>query len=68
MHIPELFTAFDSSGAQGGEEFVEGTRKRSPSAQIRTSPSGEVVPISTHEQILGGDSDQIFLGARFPAE
>lgn len=50
------------------EEFVGGARKRSPSAQIRTSPSGEVVPISTHEQILGGDSEQIFLGARFPAE
>jgi hypothetical protein len=50
------------------EEFVEGARKRSPSAQVRTSPSGEVIPVSTHEQILGGDAEQVFLGARFPAE
>lgn len=57
-------------GEMGGvvEEFIEAARKRSPSAQIRTSPSGEVVPISTHEQILGGESAQVYLGARFPAD
>ncbi len=41
--------------------------KLSPSAQLRISPRGEVLPISTHDQILGGPSDQVFLGCSFPA-
>jgi hypothetical protein len=50
------------------EEFVEGAEVRSPSAQLRTGPHGEVLPISTHDQILGGESGQVFLGCRFPAD
>ena len=50
------------------EEFIEGAEIRSPSAQLRTGPRGEVVPISTHDQILGGDEGQVFLGCRFPAD
>ncbi len=50
------------------EEFIEGAEKRSPSAQLRVSPSGEVVVISTHDQILGGPSAQVFLGCSFPAD
>jgi hypothetical protein len=49
------------------EEFIEGTEKVSPSAQLRISPGGEVLLISTHDQILGGPSDQVFLGCSFPA-
>jgi hypothetical protein len=49
------------------EEFIEGVEKVSPSAQLRISPRGEVLPISTHDQILGGPSDQVFLGCSFPA-
>jgi len=49
------------------EEFVEGREKHSPSAQLRISPRQEVVPISTHDQILGGPSGQVFLGCSFPA-
>jgi len=49
------------------EEFIEGAEKISPSAQLRISPRGEVLPISTHDQILGGPSDQVFLGCSFPA-
>jgi hypothetical protein len=49
------------------EEFIEGGEKISPSAQLRISPRGEVLPISTHDQILGGPSDQVFLGCSFPA-
>lgn len=54
---------------QGGivEEFVEAAEVRSPSAQLRTGPHGEVIPISTHDQILGGESGQVFVGCRFPA-
>ena len=50
------------------EAFVEGEEKRSPSAQFRIDPLGEVEPISTHDQVLGGKTGQEFLGARFPAD
>lgn len=49
------------------ELFVEG-EKRSPSVQGRITPLGEVEIISTHDQILGGPSGQIYLGCRFPAD
>ena len=50
------------------EEFIEGETNRSPSAQFRVDPLGQLEPISTHDQVLGGDSGQVFLGARFPAD
>ena len=50
------------------EAFVEGKDKRSPSAQFRIDPAGEVEAISTHDQVLGGLTDQEFLGALFPAD
>jgi PGM1 C-terminal domain/ATP-grasp domain len=55
---------------EGGivEEFIEGAEVRSPSAQLRTGPHGEVLPLSTHDQLLGGESGQVFEGCRFPAE
>ena len=55
--------------AMGGivEEFIPGTVKDSPSAQFRVDPRGECIAVSTHEQMLGGDSGQIYLGCRFPA-
>lgn len=49
------------------EEFLEAREKVSPSAQLRTSPSGEVQPISTHDQVLGGPDQQVYLGCTFPA-
>lgn len=49
------------------EEFVEGEIKVSPSVQCRINPKGKCVIISTHDQELGGDSGQVFLGAYFPA-
>lgn len=60
---------FDKLARMGGvvEEFVEAAEKRSPSAQYRTSPAGDVLDVSTHDQILGGDSGQIYLGCTFPA-
>jgi hypothetical protein len=60
---------FAKFAGMGGvvEEFLEGREKASPSAQLRISPYGEVLPISTHDQILGGPSQQVFLGCRFPA-
>ncbi|MEO0373116.1 MAG: carboxylate-amine ligase, partial [Cyanobacteria bacterium P01_A01_bin.17] len=50
------------------EAFVEGENKRSPSVQGRVTPTGSVEILSTHDQILGGPSGQIYLGCRFPAD
>lgn len=50
------------------EAFIEGDKKRSPSVQGRITPDGEVEILSTHDQILGGIDQQIFLGCRFPAD
>lgn len=49
------------------EAFVEG-EKRSPSVQGYITPAGEVIILSTHDQILGGKDGQIYLGCRFPAD
>lgn len=56
--------------ALGGivEERITGTRFSSPSAQADIRPSGEVMVLATHEQVLGGDDGQVYLGCRFPAE
>ncbi len=64
---PESY--FDKMAKMGGivEEYIEADEKHSPSAQLRIGPRGDVLPISTHDQILGGPSGQVFLGCRFPA-
>jgi len=50
------------------EAFIEGDVKVSPSVQCRINPMGDVDIISTHDQVLGGDDNQIFIGAHFPAD
>lgn len=50
------------------EAFVEGADKRSPSSQNRVNALGVAMPISTHDQVLGGPSGQVFLGCTFPAD
>lgn len=63
-------TYFAKFSSMGGvvEEFIEGKLKASPSAQLRTSPDGNVLLISTHDQILGGNSGQVYVGCSFPAQ
>ena len=50
------------------ESFIEGAEVRSPSVQCRIDPLGGIELISTHEQVLGGPSGQIFQGCEFPAK
>ncbi len=50
------------------ECFIEGTSKCSPSVQCRIDPLGEIDMVSTHDQVLGGPSGQVFQGCTFPAE
>jgi hypothetical protein len=56
-------------GEAGGvvEEFLEGVIKESPSVQCRINPLGKVDIVSTHDQLLGGEDRQVYLGASFPA-
>lgn len=50
------------------EAFIEGKIKRSPSVQGQITPQAQVEILSTHDQILGGPSQQIYLGCHFPAD
>ena len=56
--------------ARGGivEERIAGSRFTSPSAQVDIRPDGEVRVLATHEQVLGGDWGQVYMGCRFPAD
>ena len=51
-------TYFEKFSRMGGivEEFIEAAEKVSPSGQYRIGPRGDVMAISTHDQILGGPS------------
>lgn len=50
------------------EAFVDGDIKTSPSVQCRINPLGDCKVISTHDQVVGGESGQVFIGANFPAK
>ncbi len=50
------------------EERIVGVELRSPSVQLRVTPTGDVELLSTHDQLLGGPSGQAYLGCRFPAD
>jgi len=66
----ETWESFGAKYAEMGgvvEAFVEGEHKESPSCQCRVSALGEPQVISTHDQLLGGPSGQVFLGCTFPA-
>jgi hypothetical protein len=60
---------FGHLATEGGivEEMVGGSEVASPSVQLRITPLGDVELLSTHDQILGGPSGQVFVGSRFPA-
>lgn len=49
------------------EEMIEAEEVRSPSVQMRIYPDGKAVLVSSHEQVLGGNTGQVYLGCTFPA-
>lgn len=59
----------ETMASEGGiiEEMIIGEDLPSPSVQLRITPLGKVEVLSTHDQILGGESGQVFVGSRFPA-
>ena len=50
------------------EEFIEGEEKKSPSLQATVHEDGSTKILSTHEQVLGGDDGQVYLGCHFPCD
>lgn len=66
LSYKDFLKKYESMGGMV-EEFLEGDIKQSPSVQCRVTPKGQVEIISTHDQELGGESGQIYIGAQFPA-
>ncbi|HET7487717.1 MAG TPA: peptide ligase PGM1-related protein [Acidimicrobiales bacterium] len=67
----ESWPSYGAKIAAGGaivEELVRAGDVRSPSAQVRIAPGGSHEVISTHDQVLGGPRNQVYLGCRFPAD
>ncbi|MEO6328834.1 MAG: peptide ligase PGM1-related protein [Ginsengibacter sp.] len=60
---------FEKIYEMGGivEEFIDAEVKTSPSVQCLINPVHGLEVLSTHDQLLGGEDGQIFLGASFPA-
>ena len=66
----ESWSSFASKIADEGaivEELLRSPSLTSPSVQLRIDPSGSIETLSSHDQILGGPDDQVYLGCRFPA-
>ena len=66
----ESWASFGPKIAEGGavvEEHLRMPGLFSPSVQMRIYPDGGYELVSTHDQILGGPDDQVYLGCRFPA-
>jgi hypothetical protein len=63
---PSYIAKIEAEGAIV-EEAVRAEEMVSPSVQVGIRPDGSVEVLSTHDQILGGPDDQVYLGCRFPA-
>lgn len=66
----ESWTSFRAKIAtEGGivEELLRVPGHGSPSVQMHVAPGGRAEVISSHDQILGGPDDQVYLGCSFPA-
>ena len=66
----ESWSSFEAKIEDEGaivEELVTSPGLRSPSVQLQISPAGEVEVLSTHDQVLGGPQNQVYLGCSFPA-
>ena len=67
----ETWSSFASKAEAEGcvvEELVSASDLVSPSVQVWLHRDGRVEVLSTHDQILGGPDDQVYLGCRFPAQ
>ena len=65
--LDDYLSALDDEGGIV-EERIEGHMFRSPSVQLRISPSRQVDIMSTHDQVLGGPHGHTYFGCHFPAD
>jgi biotin carboxylase len=63
---PSFLSKIEAEGAVV-EQLARAPGMVSPSVQMRALPDGSVEVVSTHDQILGGPDEQVYLGCRFPA-
>ncbi|MDQ3765770.1 MAG: peptide ligase PGM1-related protein [Actinomycetota bacterium] len=66
----ESWASFEESVIREGavvEELVRSPGVLSPSVQMKITQDHQLEMLSTHDQILGGLEDQVYLGCRFPA-
>ena len=66
--LPAWFLDDLATGGGVVEEMVTGDGLRSPSVQLDLLPGAVVRVLATHDQVLGGDNGQVYLGCRFPAD
>jgi hypothetical protein len=67
----ESWASFERKIADEGavvERLLREPGTVSPSVQMRIGADGTYEVVSTHDQILGGPDDQVYLGCRFPAD
>jgi hypothetical protein len=67
----ESWATFGAKVRESGavvEELLRMPGMVSPSVQLRMTPAGVPRIVSTHDQVLGGPNDQVYLGCRFPAD
>lgn len=67
MEFEAFQTLFERHGGIV-EAWIEGDDKRTPSVQLRITPVGDVELLSSHDQVMGGPSGQVFKGSTFPAD
>ncbi|MFN2467443.1 MAG: peptide ligase PGM1-related protein [Gaiellaceae bacterium] len=67
---PGAHDFYEALASESGivEERIVAGEVRSPSVQMRASPTGDVEILSTHDQVLGGTHGQTYLGSLFPAD
>jgi len=68
--VEESWPSFAAKIAAEGavvEVLVRAEGMVSPSVQLRIAPDASYEIISTHDQILGGPENQVYMGCRFPA-
>jgi hypothetical protein len=68
MPAADWTTLLQQQGALVEAWLEGGSLLSSPSVQGTIHPGGRVEVLSTHEQILGGNNGQTYLGCRFPAD
>jgi hypothetical protein len=66
--VPGWFVQALGAGRGAVEALIDGDEFRSPSVQLNVAPGGDVSVVSTHDQVLGGHSGQVYQGCRFPAD